>query len=275
MEHPKLSVLIPVFNGMPYIKEAVESVLNQDFKDYELIITDNQSNDGTWEYVSSLNDKRIKCFRNPVNLGMVGNWNKALEYARGEYIKVLPADDYLLPGALRKQVQLLDEHKEAVMVCGAKRVIDSSGKALFTKRFMKKNTLLDGKEAINLVVRSGSNSIGEGGCVMFRSKYLPLTGGFEDDIFYTEDIQLWFKLLLHGKLFVMPDEVAAFRISGISLSVQRSKEQLKGNFKFLDKYYQNKSFGIKKSSYFLGKAKAFVFFFVKQFIYAYLQLKGK
>lgn len=272
MNKPKLSILIPVYNGMPYIKEAVHSVLEQDFDDFELIFSDNNSNDGTWEYVTSLNDYRIRCFRNAFNMGMVGNWNKALEYANGDYIKILPADDYILPGCLKKQVKILNEYSDVVLVCGAKRVIDSNGKHLFTKRFLKSDTIMDGKQAIDKVIRSGSNAIGEGGSVMFRKKFLALTGGFEDDIFYAEDIQLWFKLLLHGKLYVMHDEVAAFRISGISLSVQRSSEQLKGNLALINKYFNKKEFGIKKSSKIIGKIKCVLFFFVKQVIYFYLKL---
>lgn len=275
MNNPRISILIPVYNGMPYIKEAVRSVLEQDFNDFELIISDNGSNDGTWEYITSLNDNRIRCYRNATNLGMVGNWNKALEYARGEYIKVLPADDYILQGSLRKQVSILDKNPEVALVCGAKRVIDANGKHLFTKRFLKSDKVMDGKVAIDKVIRSGSNTIGEGGCVMFRRNLLKFTGGFEDDIFYAEDIQLWFKLLLHGKIYVMADEVAAFRISGISLSVQRSAEQLKGNLSFIKKYAENKEYGIKKFSAMVGKIKSVIFFFVKQAIYFYLRLTGR
>lgn len=260
---------------MPYIKEAVQSVLEQDFTDFELIFSDNGSNDGTWEYIISLNDKRIRYYKNETNLGMVGNWNRALEYALGEYIKVLPADDYILPGSLRKQVSILDKYPDVVLVCGAKKVIDANGKHLFTKRFLKSDQVLDGKTAIDKVILSGSNAIGEGGCVMFRRNLLPLTGGFEDDIFYAEDIQLWFKLLLHGKLYVMADEVAAFRISGISLSVQRSAEQLKGNLRFIKKYAENKVYGIKKISAMVGNIKSVFFFFAKQTIYFYLRLTNR
>jgi glycosyltransferase involved in cell wall biosynthesis len=275
MNNPRLSILIPVYNGMPYIEEAARSVLEQDFTDFELIFSDNGSNDGTWEYITSLKDKRIRYFKNETNLGMVGNWNKALEYAQGEYIKVLPADDYILPGSLQKQVSILDNNPAVVLVCGAKRVIDANGKHLFTKRFFKSDKVMDGKTAMDKVIRSGSNSIGEGGCVMFRRNLLPLTGGFEDDIFYAEDIQLWFKLLLHGKLYVMAEEVAAFRISGISLSVQRSAEQLKGNLAFIKKYAENKQYGIKKISAMAGKIKSVIFFFVKQALYFYLRLTGR
>jgi len=274
---PKVSVLIPVYNGMPYIKEAVQSVLNQEWKDLELIFSDNMSTDGTWEYIQKLAEEYnfVRCYRNERNLGMVGNWNRALEYARGEYIKVLPADDRLLPGCLEKQVRILDQYPEVELVCGPKHVIDYKGRYLFTKRFFKKNRILDRKESVRKVIRSGSNNIGEGGCVMFRRRILEKAGGFEDDIFYVEDIQLWFKILLHGKLYVMSEPVAEFRISGISLSVQRSGEQLKGWWAFIDKFRKNKSYGITLWDAIIGKIKNFVLFFVKQLIYFLLRITGR
>ena len=93
---PKVSVLIPTYNYARYIGEAIESVLNQTFTDFELIIIDDQSKDNTDEVVAKyLHDPRVSYHKNPVNLGLVGNFNRALELANGEYIKFLLADDKL------------------------------------------------------------------------------------------------------------------------------------------------------------------------------------
>ena len=93
---PKISVCIPTYNYAHYISFAVESVLNQQFTDFELIIVDDCSKDNTEEVVSRfLYDKRVSFEKNERNLGLVGNWNKCLSKARGEYIKFVFADDML------------------------------------------------------------------------------------------------------------------------------------------------------------------------------------
>ena len=100
---PKVSVLMPCFNGAKYILKAIDSVLSQSFRDFELLIFDDQSTDGTFEIVSKLTDFRIKVFRNASNLGLVGNWNNAIEKSSGEYIHFRMIFCY--PGLLSLRLQ--------------------------------------------------------------------------------------------------------------------------------------------------------------------------
>ncbi|HTF20503.1 MAG TPA: glycosyltransferase family 2 protein [Chryseolinea sp.] len=104
-KEPVISVLTPVWNGLPYIKEAVESVLNQDFEDWELVISDNGSTDGTRDYLDTLTDPRIKIFKQEKNLGIDGNLNFLYSKASCEISYCLCADDYFHPGMLTKVVQ--------------------------------------------------------------------------------------------------------------------------------------------------------------------------
>src|SRR5687767_2945236 len=124
MKSPKLSICIPVFNGADFIKEALDSVLDQEFKDFELIVVDNQSTDETLSIIRSYKDPRIKLFINDTNIGMVPNWNRSMEVASGTYIKILPADDFIYPGCLQKQVDILDNDKEKriSLVCGRRNI---------------------------------------------------------------------------------------------------------------------------------------------------------
>ena len=101
---PAISILTPVWNGLPYIKEAVESVLAQDFQDWELIIGDNASEDGTSDYLITLNDPRIKVFRHEKNLGVYKNIRFLIEKSTGPICTGLGADDYFYEGGLRKIV---------------------------------------------------------------------------------------------------------------------------------------------------------------------------
>ncbi len=97
--HTKVSVLIPVFNRESYVAECIESALNQTYRNIEIIVVDNCSSDETWrickEYESI--DSRIKVYRNPINIGPVGNWLRCAEIASGEYSKILFSDDKLHP----------------------------------------------------------------------------------------------------------------------------------------------------------------------------------
>lgn len=102
---PTISILTPVWNGLPYIKETIESVLSQDFQDWEMIIGDNASTDGTSEYLQSLKDPRIKVYRHEKNGGVYKNIHFVFSKATAPIFVGLCADDYFYPGALRKVVE--------------------------------------------------------------------------------------------------------------------------------------------------------------------------
>jgi len=100
MVKPLFSIAIPAFNSINYIKETVRSVLNQTFKDFELVIVDDCSNDGTWDFIQTIKDTRVKVFRNLSNLGIVKNWGKCIERANGIWFKFLMHDDVMFPDSL-------------------------------------------------------------------------------------------------------------------------------------------------------------------------------
>src|SRR6476660_8884800 len=108
MSEVKVSVCIPVYNGDRFIEAAIESVLDQTFKDFEIIIVDNQSTDNTVSLIKKYTDPRIKFFQNDSNIGLIPNWNMAMSKASGEYIKILPADDLIYPQCLEWQVAILN-----------------------------------------------------------------------------------------------------------------------------------------------------------------------
>jgi glycosyltransferase involved in cell wall biosynthesis len=103
---PAISILTPVWNGLPYIKECVESVLAQDFQDWEMIVGDNSSDDGTSEYLQTLTDTRIKIYRHEKNVGVYRNIHFLFNKATAPIYMGLCADDYFYPGALQK---IIDE----------------------------------------------------------------------------------------------------------------------------------------------------------------------
>lgn len=270
MNSPQLSVCIPVFNGADFLREAIDSVLEQDFRDLEVILVDNQSTDETISIIKSYTDPRIKLFINDTNIGMVPNWNKAMEYATGKYIKILPADDFIYPGCLQKQVAILENDKEEkiCLVSGRRNIIDEKGKIILNRGFSRTEKLINGFAAISKNVRSGGNIIGEGGAVMFRKAILKKTGNFRSDIFYVLDIDLWYRMLLHGNLYVIPDTVSSFRVSKRSESVHVVNKQRKDLSDFINKIYLNKEYRLSWLSCKVGLFKSYLLTQAKKILYS-------
>ena len=111
-----ISVLIPVYNGADTIRETIDSVLRQSYESFEIIVQDNDSNDGTDKIVASFTDYRIKYFRNPSNLGYPGNLNAGVKNCRGDIVYLLGADDLLIHKALENTARAFATHPEAGVV---------------------------------------------------------------------------------------------------------------------------------------------------------------
>ena len=130
MTMPLISICIPTYRYGRYIAQAIESVITQDFKDFELIIVDDASDDCTTDVVSryAREDSRIIFEVNQNNRGMVQNWNYCLSKCRGKYIKYLFADDYFnSPAALGQMLSSMEENPEVSLVFSARAVVDETG----------------------------------------------------------------------------------------------------------------------------------------------------
>ena len=118
---PKVSILIPVFNRKEFIAECIKSALNQTFTNFEIIVVDNASNDGTWEICKQFSetDQRVRIFRNDKNIGPVRNWIRCAKEAKGSFSKILFSDDCLEPNCLNEMVPMLDNADVALVYCAA------------------------------------------------------------------------------------------------------------------------------------------------------------
>lgn len=124
-----------VYNGMPYLMEAVRSILNQSFKGFEFIVVDDASTDNSLRFLHSLKDKRLKILRNKKNLGLAASLNKALKVARGEYIARMDADDLSYPKRLEKQIKFMIKNP-SIDLCGTwVDLINENGGKIGEKRY--------------------------------------------------------------------------------------------------------------------------------------------
>jgi glycosyltransferase involved in cell wall biosynthesis len=131
---PKVSVIVPVYNQEPFIRETVDSVLSQDYEDVELILSDDGSTDGTStilrEY-ETVDPERVRVVASSVNTGIAGAFNRALDAHTGEYIAWLGGDDVMLPGKLRRQVELLEARSDVIGCCHDAEVFDSASGRIY------------------------------------------------------------------------------------------------------------------------------------------------
>lgn len=224
---PKVSVAIPVYNGEAHLAETIDSVLTQSWGDFELIICDDHSTDGSLDVVASRTDSRIRILRNDRNLGFGGNWNRCLAAAQGRYIKILPQDDLLHPNCLSKQAEVLegDAAGEVALVFCARAIIGPSGRSHLTRRLAGNTANYTGAGIAKLTARMGTNPIGEPGAVLFRRTASLATGPFNGARPFVIDIDYWLRLLKHGRAVCLPEVLASFRVSRGSQSVRMARYQ--------------------------------------------------
>jgi glycosyltransferase involved in cell wall biosynthesis len=213
-----ISVVLAVRNGMPYLPEAVESALSELPEDGELVIRDNNSSDGTTEWLATLKDPRVRILRCNEDQPAWQNWSEAAAVVNGEWVRFLCADDYLLPNGLRSLMEVA-AGTDAVMVASKRRIVDIEGKTIINSHGL--NGIIgefDGSEVIKRAVLSGSNIIGESN-VMRRNlmlKALP----FEENLNYVFDLDMYAKVLASGKFIGIDHTGSAFRLRSGSVSSQ-------------------------------------------------------
>lgn len=209
---PKISVLVPTYNYGRYLPELIDSVLAQDFRDFELLIVDDCSRDDTAQMVQPYcaRDPRIQFSVNSSNLGMVRNWNQCLERARGKYVKFLFGDDKLFDRhALGELVGLLDRNPAATLAASARAILDEQSKVVDIYRTLP-DGLHQGRQVITrCITQNAKNLVGEPSVVMFRKA--DASRGFNTSYRQIVDMEMWFHLLEKGDLAYTRRPLCAFR----------------------------------------------------------------
>ncbi len=233
MQHTRVSIILPTYNGALRIKSAIESICAQSYKEWELLVVDDGSTDDTESLVLSFTntDQRIRYIKNTENLGIQKSLNKGIHEARGEYIARIDDDDtWLLSDKLTLQVAYLDAHPTCVLVGTGVVLRDESGKELMRYFVPETDTeirhILLGK---NCFVHSS---------VLFRKEKALLCGGYDEtrETRHIEDYDLWLKLGLQGTLANLHIYGVSFTVRNESVSSQNKQEQFKKNFFLIQKF---------------------------------------
>jgi glycosyltransferase involved in cell wall biosynthesis len=220
----KVSICIPTYNYGQYLPETLDSILAQSFADFEVVVVDDHSSDNTRAILESYasKDSRIRFSVNPVNLGMVQNWNHCLSLARGEYVKFVFGDDLLASKeTLQRMVALLDSDASISLVASARNFIDESSAVMKVESHFRRSGVLPGADVINYCLIGQGNLIGEPSVVMFRREQAKR--GFLPSYRQIVDLEMWFHLLEQGTFGYIAAPLCSFRIHR-EQQTQKNKE---------------------------------------------------
>ena len=218
---PSVSVCIPVYRGEEFLAETIRSVLDQTYRDFELVVLDNASPDDSGRIARSFGDHRIRVETNLTTLPQPENWREAVRLCRAPLIKLVCADDLLHPRCLEYQVGPMEADPGLAVVAARRHMIDERSRVLVPRRGLIGLTgVRSSVEVARHVVRSGANPIGEPGGVLFRRAHYFAVGGWRPDHRFVMDLDLWVRLLQHGEFLGLPETLAAFRIGQDSLSAE-------------------------------------------------------
>lgn len=211
MSIPTLSVTLTNYNYERYIAQAIESILNQSFEDFELIILDNASTDRSPEIIRSYaaRDQRIRAVFHPHNIGAQQNLIASCELARGRYRMHLDADDWLLSAdACQRMVDVLEQHPEVAFVYPMITDFDASGQEMGVMRAYERDAVLPAADALEQILRfyvphSGTTA---------RMSALRAAGGYDSAFSHCDDLKLWVDLCAHGAVAYLDQPLLARRL---------------------------------------------------------------
>ena len=213
MTHPKVTVILTSYNHAPFLGAAIESVIAQSFRDFELVILDDASTDNSWEIITAFNDARIRCVRSDVPGKVLDNLNKAIREAHGEYIAIHHSDDLWVADKLEKQVRHLDAHKDVGAVFTHVQVIDEQGQAVddadnyFVKTLNPANRTRH--EWLRYFFCTGNALCHPS--VLIRKQCYDVCGAYNYGAVCLGDFDMWVRLCKHFEIYILEEKLTQFR----------------------------------------------------------------
>jgi len=192
-----VSILMTVYNGMPYLPLAVESILNQTYSEFEFVIVDDCSTDNSMATLCAYKDPRIRIIRNDRNMGQTRSLNRGLEAIRTELVARMDADDISHRQRIEKQIRYIRKHPEVAAVGANLRTIDPAGYVFAHYRFPEKDLHLRWMQLFDCPVSCGA--------VIFKTNIIrDRLGGFDPAIRFAQDWELWSRVLPEYRLANVP-----------------------------------------------------------------------
>ena len=233
---PKITVIMPTYNRARYIAEAIRSVQSQTLREWEMIVIDDGSTDGTEKIVREIaaTDPRISYFKNEKNLGIAKTRNRGVSLAKADYVAMLDSDDiWTSPDKLSKQLDAILKNKKLGIVGVSARFIDEDGKVVGKQTHFPTDDVGIRKTELyrNILMQSG---------LLIRKSAIEKAGGYDPGFTICDDHDLWLKIGKDWQFMILPSVDLSYRLhaSGITKTkhFKTSKEEMKILFKFRKEY---------------------------------------
>ena len=203
----KCTIAIPTYNREDAICDAIESALIQDMPDLEILVIDDQSTDRTFEILQNYSDPRLRIVRNDINVGLFGNFNRCLELANSQYIRILCDDDRLLPGCIPREVDVMEVNERVSLLFSKGQRIDVFGHKVGPVGDHFRQGIYAGVDAICAVLwfkaHYAINPITLPSGVLLRKEAVHKAGWFDTTMKMEGDIDFWLRILEHGDMAVL------------------------------------------------------------------------
>jgi len=250
-------VCIPVYNGGQFLAETMRSVLDQTYRDFELVVLDNACTDATNAIAHSFDDPRVRVETNPTTLPQTENWREVMRRCRAPLIKLVCADDLLHPRCLEYQVGPMEADPGLAVVAARRHMVDERSRVLVPRRGLNGLTgVRSSVEVARRVVRSGANPIGEPNGVLFRREHYFAVGGWRPEWRWTMDLDLWLRLLQYGEFLGLPETLAAFRIGRESLTAENEAAITAEQKAFIEELGASPHLQVRRSDLMVGRCNA-------------------
>jgi glycosyltransferase involved in cell wall biosynthesis len=233
---PTVSVIIPSYNHEKYIAEAIRSILDQTFQDFEIIITDDASTDNTVEIIKEFSDPRIQLFCQRRNQGVSRTIDFSIAKAKGKYIALLGSDDIAMTERLKKQVEFLNEHNEIGAVLSRAHIIDEEGNA-FTKTDHFYYSIFDKDnrtrfEWLNYFFYQG-NCLCAPSALIRKSVYEKI-GRHNSCFLQLQDFDFWIRFCFHFDFFILEEKLVKYRVrdNNMNISADHLENHIRGEWEY-------------------------------------------
>jgi sugar O-acyltransferase (sialic acid O-acetyltransferase NeuD family) len=242
-QFPRVDVIVPCYKYAHYLRGCVESALNQQGVDVRVLILDDASPDDTPAVAADLarRDPRVEFRRHVVNRGHIATFNEGLDWASGQYLVLLSADDLLLPGALRRAVAVMETHPNVGFVHGQAVVCEDPQSATERIHEGPEYQLVHGETFLDTAFCYGLNMV-QTPTVVARTRLQKQIGGYRPELLHTGDMEMWMRFAVHGDVAVLAAHQAYYRIHGKNMSSQyRTISDLQMRFKAFEVIFREYS----------------------------------
>jgi glycosyltransferase involved in cell wall biosynthesis len=213
----RIDVIIPCYNYGHFLYQCVNSVLGQVGVDVRVLVIDDASPDNSAEVAVALarENSRVTVIRHSTNKGHINTYNEGIEWASADYMLLLSADDYLLPGALNRAADLMHVHPEVGFTFGNVIELSDSGNETPSKSIIKATRILKGHEFIEL---SGADNLVATCSAVVRTELQKRLGGYRDELPHTGDMEMWLRFAAHASVGFIPAYQGVYRCHGANMS---------------------------------------------------------